>query len=95
MPIDSNYSFDSSSSDAAGAYSSSAAVQPAQPGYSESGLEAVQLSQLGSVLNSLDAGATTVLHRVAALAPLVQSGAYQVPSQQVASRIILDALSAT
>src|ERR1700733_9500396 len=94
MRIDSNYASNSLPSNAAGTYSLSAASQPAQPGYSESGLDAVQLSQLGSVLNGLAAGATSVLQRAATLAPLVQSGAYQVPSQLVASRMVSDALGA-
>jgi anti-sigma28 factor (negative regulator of flagellin synthesis) len=97
MRIDSNYVLNSPapSPTAADTYSSSTASQPTEARYSESGQDAVQLSKLGSVLNGLAAGATSVLHRVATLAPLVQSGAYQVPSQLVANRIVSDALGAS
>lgn len=91
--IDSNHTLNSLSSTAAVPLSS-AVSQPGQTGSSESGLDAVQLSQLSSVLNSLAAGATSVLHRVATLTSLVQTGAYQVPSQTLANRIVSDTLGA-
>jgi hypothetical protein len=95
--IDSNYVPNSPASFSTGAVSSSpssAASPPIQPGNSESGQDAVQLSQLSSVLNSLATGAASVLQRVSTLSRLVQSGDYQVPSELVAGRIVSDALGA-
>jgi len=86
--IDSNHTLNSL------ACSTSAVSQPGQTGSSESGFHAAQLSQLSDVLNSLAARATSILNRASTLTSLVQTGAYQVPSQTVANRIVSDTFGA-
>jgi hypothetical protein len=56
--------------------------------------DAVQLSHLSAVLNSLEAGSAAAARKISSLSGLVSSGVYKVQAHLVSSRIVGEALSA-
>jgi hypothetical protein len=82
--------FDTPSGSASGPPPAGLASEPQTDSFSN----AIQLSHLSSVLNSLEAGSAAAAKKISSLSGLVASGLYQVQSQLVSSRIVGEALSA-